>query len=185
MRVIGGALQGRRLKAFKGQKIRPTSDRVKEALFNIIHTYLAEGFTVLDLFAGTGNLAIEALSRGAAKATLVENDRDSLTIIRENIRLSGLQEKAKIIPVDVKKAIPSLGKKGAAFDIIFIDPPYGTGLAHETLDLIGESTIAERALVIVECSPRETLERRYGKLELKDSRRYGDTSLSFFERGSD
>ena len=185
MRVISGTRQGKHLKSFKGRKIRPTSDRVKEALFNIIKQDMAEGTKVLDLFAGTGNLAIEALSRGASKAYLVEKDRDSLSIIRENIKLCSFQKEAEIIPVEVKKAIPVLEKKGATFDIIFIDPPYDAGLAGETLDLLGESALSKGALVVAECSSRETLEERYGKLVLKDMRRYGDTSLSFFERGVD
>ncbi|MBE9505071.1 MAG: 16S rRNA (guanine(966)-N(2))-methyltransferase RsmD [Proteobacteria bacterium] len=185
MRVISGTRQGTHLKSFKGRKIRPTSDRVKEALFNIIKQYIAEDTKVLDLFAGTGNLAIEALSRGADKAYLVEKDRESLSIIRENIKLCRFQEEVEIIPLDVKKAIPGLGKKGGGFDIIFIDPPYDTGLAAETLELLGESTLSEKALVVAECSAREILEERYGKLVLKDIRRYGDTSLSFFERGVD
>ena len=185
MRVISGTRQGKHLKSFKGRKIRPTSDRVKEALFNIIKQDIAEGTRVLDLFSGTGNLAIEALSRGADKAYLVEKDRDSLSIIRENIKLCRFQGQAEIIPLDVKKAIPALEKRGGRFDIIFIDPPYDIGLAGDTLELLGESTLSEKALIIAECSTRETLEERYGKLVLKDMRRYGDTSLSFFERGVD
>lgn len=180
MRIIGGALGGRRLQSFKGQKVRPTSDRVKEALFNIIGRDLCEEASVLDLYAGTGNLGIEALSRGAKRACFVEKERDSLKTLKENLRECNLTGRADIIPIDAVKAIHALEKKGESFDLIFLDPPYYKELADKTLDELGKSTILREAVVIAEHSNKDELKKCYGILRLKDERRYGDTSLSFF-----
>ena len=171
---------GKRLKSFKGHKIRPTSDKVKEALFNILGGAIFEDALVLDIFAGTGNLGIEALSRGAREVTFIEKDRSSIRLLRENVDICGISDETGIVPLDAKKGVALLGKKRQKFDIIFLDPPYGKGLAHETLEMLGESGISKGAVVIAEHSPEESLEARYGELHLTDSRRYGDTSLSFF-----
>ena len=103
-------------------------------------------------------------------------------MLKENLKLCGLVEQAEIIPADVKKAVSTLEKKERIFDIIFIDPPYGRGLADETLKELGKSIIADDALVVAEHDPKDPIKERYGKLFLKDRRRYGDTSLSFFIR---
>jgi 16S rRNA (guanine(966)-N(2))-methyltransferase RsmD len=180
LRIIGGSLRGRKLQSFKGQKVRPTSDRVKEALFNILGNGLCEGASVLDLYAGTGNLGIEALSRGAKRACFVEKERDSLKTLKENLQECGLMERAEIIPIDAVKAIHALEKKGESFDLVFLDPPYYRELADKTIEALGESTILREAVVIAEHSARDALKKNYGRLRLKDERRYGDTSLSFF-----
>ncbi len=182
MRVIGGALRGKKLKSFRGRRIRPTSDRVKEALFNIIGIRPLEGAAVLDLYAGTGNLGIEALSRGAAKACFVERDRESLKLLRENLYSCMLCDRARIIPMDAGKAIGILEEEGESFDVIFLDPPYGRGLAAKTLEILGGSAVAARAIIVAEHAYSDRLKDRYGDLVMTDSRRYGDTSLSFFER---
>ncbi len=182
MRIIGGSLRGKKLISFTSRKIRPTSDRVKESLFNIIRAELGGNTKVLDLFCGTGNLGIEAVSRGAA-ATFVEKDKDSLSVLKKNIAICGINRECAIIPMEVKKAIPLLESEGESFDIIFLDPPYGRELAGETMELLGGSSIASKALVIVEHSLKEdALQKRYGRLALIDARRYGDTSLSFFSK---
>lgn len=180
MRVIGGTLRGKKLVSFKGKNIRPTSDRIKESLFNIISSYVEDGIRVADFFAGTGNLGIEALSRGAGAAVFVEKDNNSLAIIRKNIDLCRLKERSKVIALEADKAIAFLEKKGESFDIIFLDPPYNKGLAHETLELLGGSVLSEGALVVAEYATQEKVEENYGKLKMIDTRRYGDTSLSFF-----
>lgn len=180
MRVIGGTLRGKKLVSFKGKNIRPTSDRIKESLFNIISSYIEDEIRVADFFAGTGNLGIEALSRGAGEAVFVEKDNNSLAIIRKNIDLCRLKEKSSLIPLEADKAIALLEKKGKPFDIIFLDPPYNKGLAHETMELLGQSILTEGALVVAEYASQEKIEENYGKLKMIDRRRYGDTSLSFF-----
>ena len=108
-----------------------------------------------------------------------------VTHVKKFFKILVVPNYIKSILVEVKKAIPALEKRGGKCDVIFIDPPYDIGLAGETLELLGESALSEKALVVAECSAREILEERYGKLVLKDMRRYGDTSLSFFERGVD
>lgn len=180
MRVVGGSLRGRNLIPFKEDKIRPTSDKVKEALFNIIAPYLTEGMLVADFCAGTGNLGIEAISRGAGKAVFVEIDRACLAVLQENLDRCKIKDRAELILSDVKKAIPRLESKDYLFDLIFLDPPYGKGLADETMDILGESPIASKALVVVEHSAADHMKESYGRLEMKDMRKYKNTSLSFF-----
>jgi 16S rRNA (guanine966-N2)-methyltransferase len=180
MRVIGGKARGRRLKAPKGQALRPTSDRIKEALFNILPHELTD-MRVLDLFAGTGNLAIEALSRGAAEAILVDSSAESAKTIRENLSKLELTGRATVWVAPVFRALRLLARRGERFDIIFLDPPYERRLVEPSLKIIAEGALLRRAgVVIAEHSIREGVEEQYGRLALKDQRRYGATFLSFF-----
>ena len=180
MRVIGGRLRGKRLASFKGKHIRPTSDRVKEAIFNIISSNLEKGSSVIDLFAGTGNLGIEALSRGAGRVIFVEKDMSSVGIIRKNLENCGIGKEAEIIRMDVKKALPAIEKKDGHIDVIFLDPPYDQGLVDETLQLLGESPLMSGALIIAEHSLTEEIKESYGGIKMIDSRKYGDTAVSLF-----
>ena len=127
MRIIGGRLKGRRLTGVRGQ-IRPTADRVREAIFNILGPEVP-GSLVLDLFAGTGALGIEALSRGAQAAVFVENHSTSLQVLRRNVDQCALSEVSRVLPLATEKALPKLAAAGAQFSLIFLDPPYGRGLA--------------------------------------------------------
>jgi 16S rRNA (guanine966-N2)-methyltransferase len=180
MRVIAGEAKGRRLKAPKGRELRPTGDRVKEALFNILPHDLS-GRKVLDLFAGTGNLSIEALSRGAEEAVLVDISRDAVQVIEENVRGLGLTERARVLTAPVFKSVRMLSRGEERFDLIFLDPPYDKELVGETLKAIAaEGLLAESGVVVAEHSVREKVQERYGALALSDQRRYGDTMLSFF-----
>ena len=181
LRVVGGSLRGRNLIPFKEDKIRPTSDKVKEALFNIIAPYLTEGMLVADFCAGTGNLGIEAISRGAGKTVFVELDRACLAVLQENLDRCRIKDRAELILSDVKKAIARLETKGYLFDLILLDPPYAKGLADETMEILGESAIASKALVVVEHSATDDIKERYGALEMKDRRKYKNSSLSFFK----
>ena len=124
MRVITGSARGRRLKELEGQETRPTTDRVKESIFNIIQ-FDVEGSRVLDLFAGTGQLGIEALSRGAAAAVFVEQRRDAAALVRENLKITGLTDRARVVNGEALSYLASAGEK---FDIIFLDPPYAAKL---------------------------------------------------------
>ena len=180
MRVIGGTLRGKKLISFKGKNIRPTSDRIKESLFNIISSHFEDSLIVADIFAGTGNLGIEALSRGASEAFFIEKDKNALAIIKKNIDLCRVKEKSRIIPLEADKGIALLEKNGQTLDLIFLDPPYNQGLAHETLEILGQSSLAKGALVIAEYASREEIKKQYRILNMQDTRRYGDTSLSFF-----
>ena len=124
MRVITGTARGRRLKELDGYETRPTTDRVKEGIFNIIQ-FDIDGRKVLDLYAGTGQLGIEALSRGAASAVFVDQRRDAAALIRDNLKLTGLEDRAKVVCGDAAAFLPSAGEK---FGLIFIDPPYAANL---------------------------------------------------------
>jgi 16S rRNA (guanine966-N2)-methyltransferase len=182
MRVISGQAKGRRLKAPKGRELRPTSDRVKEALFNILPHDLSAR-RVLDLFAGTGNLGLEALSRGAGQAVLVDISRDATQTIEENLRALEFTARSRVVTGSVFKSIRTLGRSGDRFDLIFLDPPYDKELVGETLKTIAaEGLLMESGVAVAEHSVREKVAERYGTLVLTDRRRYGDTQLSFFAR---
>jgi 16S rRNA (guanine966-N2)-methyltransferase len=182
MRVIGGERKGRRLLVPKGRAVRPTAARVKESLFNILpHDF--SGMKVLDLFAGTGNLSIEALSRGAAKAVLVDASPRSATTIRENLRRFGLTARTEVWVAPAPRALKSLAKRGEIFDMIFLDPPYDQGQVELSLKRLARGgLLSDTGIVVAEHSAREVVSPRYDSLVLNDQRRYGDTLLSFFKR---
>ncbi len=182
MRVIGGHARGRRLKVPKGRNLRPTSARVKEALFNILPHDLS-GAKVLDLFAGTGNVTIEALSRGAAEAILIDSSKESGKVIRENLRRLRLADRTKVWIVPVIRAVKLLAHRGETFDLIFLDPPYEQRWVATTVKAIAEGALLRRTgVLIAEHSLREELQSRYGGLVLVDQRRYGSTLLAFFKQ---
>jgi 16S rRNA (guanine966-N2)-methyltransferase len=182
MRVIGGHDRGRRLKVPKGRGLRPTSARVKEALFDILPHDLS-GAKVLDLFAGTGNVTIEALSRGAAEAILVDSSNQSGKAIRENLRRLRLADRTKVWIIAVTRAVKLLARRGETFDMIFLDPPYEQRWVALTVKAIAEGGLLRRTgVLIAEHSPREELQARYGALARVDQRRYGGTVLSFFRQ---
>jgi 16S rRNA (guanine966-N2)-methyltransferase len=181
MRVIGGNAKGRRLRVPKGQTLRPTSDRVKEALFNILPHDLS-GIKLLELFAGTGNVSIEAISRGAAEAILIDWSERSGKVIRENLRRLDFTDRATVRIAPVSRALRSLARQGESFDVIFLDPPYQRNWVKACLEAIArENLLRASGTLVVEHSAREQPEAEYGSLILKDQRKYGDTWLSFFE----
>ncbi len=183
MRVIGGTAKGRRVKSFKGQTLRPTADRVKEALFNILPHDLS-GWKALDLFAGTGNLTFEALSRGAAEACLVDVSREAGKMIRKNIEALGFSGSAKVLGIPVLRAIHVLAGRGDHFDLIFADPPYDKGWVERVLRSLAREELLQRdGILVVEHSTREEVKESYGSLVLHDQRRYGGTCISFFGYG--
>ena len=180
MRVIAGKLKGHRLKAPKGRDLRPTSDRVKEALFDILPHDLS-GLRVLDLFAGTGNLSIEALSRGATEAVLIDASREAGKVIRENLQALGYSDKSRAWIAPVLRSTRVLSRRGEKFDLIFADPPYEKDWVGKTLRAIAQDELLREAgILVVEHSVREGVEKNYGPLMLRDQRRYGTTLLSFF-----
>jgi 16S rRNA (guanine966-N2)-methyltransferase len=182
MRVIGGNARGRRLKVPTGRTLRPTAAKVKEALFNILPHDLS-GARVLELFAGTGNLTIEALSRGAAEAILVDSSAESGKVIRENLHRLQLTDRTKVWITPVTRALRLLARRGETFDMIFLDPPYERKWMGSTLKIIAEGKLLrESGVLVAEHSIREQVEPRYNSLALRDQRRYGGTLLSFFAR---
>ncbi|GFO69309.1 methyltransferase [Geomonas limicola] len=182
MRVIAGSARGRRLTAPKNMRVRPTADRVKEALFSILVSRLGEfdEMRVLDLFAGTGNLGIEALSRGAGYAVFVDAHRDSVQLIQKNLELTRLNAQAKVLHQDAPAALSWLARSEAPFHLIILDPPYHEGLAVRVLELLGESPLVDAGTTVVaEFAVQEEIPRSFGKLQESERRIYGDTALSF------
>lgn len=180
MRIIAGFLKGRPLAAVKG-KIRPTSDKVREAVFSILGPAVLEA-RVLDLFAGTGALGLEALSRGASSAVFVEEHPASLAVLRRNIERLGLGDRTEVLPLPVQAGLRKLAARGAVLDLAFLDPPYGGGLAAAALaDLAAARILSPGAWVVVEHSRRETPPEGAGALQAMDLRRYGDTRVAFYQ----
>jgi 16S rRNA (guanine966-N2)-methyltransferase len=184
MRITGGHLRSRTLKAPRGQATRPTSDRVREALFGILTSAGGvEGAQVLDLYAGTGAMALEALSRGAAAAWLVESGREALAAARTNVEALGLGERAVVVASDVAQAVRRLADAGP-FDLVFADPPWAlvdAGHASAVLsDLTKRGGIATGGRVVLEHSARTPPPDIDGLVQV-ETRRYGDTALTFYK----
>lgn len=180
MRIVSGKLKGRKLALFKGRSIRPTSDIVREAIFDIL-TVEWEGREVLDLFAGTGGLGIEALSRGARRVVFVENYPQALLLLEKNINALNLIGSCEVIKLRVEEGISLIKRKVWKFDVAFLDPPYGKGLADSSLRLIAGSDILKKdGLVVVEHHYKEILSDSYRKLRMSDQRGYGSTGISFY-----
>jgi 16S rRNA (guanine966-N2)-methyltransferase len=177
MRIVAGTLGGRRLCAPKGAAIRPTSNRVREAIFSIIGTGVS-GARVLDLFAGTGALGLEALSRGALHAVFVDQSRHAIRLIRANVELCKVQERVTLIHGSVAHAVRRLAGQGASFDLIFMDPPYGRHSISKTL-LNVYQVARSGTLVIAEHHVKDLLPFPLEGWTKRQERRYGDTAVSF------
>jgi 16S rRNA (guanine966-N2)-methyltransferase len=188
MRVIAGTHRSRFLKSLKGSALRPTSDYVRETLFNVLGPSVEDSH-FLDIFAGTGAVGIEALSRGATHATFVENHSPAAKLIRQNLESLDLQDRATLLPIDALKALEKLvGRTGQhpPFDFIFIDPPYAETKQYDhVLDILG-SRAAQRAIlapdtrVVAEHSRSFNPPETPGSLRLYRTLRQGDTTLSFY-----
>lgn len=184
MRIVSGSAGGLHLKVPKGHKTRPTADQVREAIFNILTSrFPLEDIAVLDLFAGTGALGIEALSRGARSAVFVDASPDAQRTIQENLKITNLRSQGRIIRAYAAKGIKVAKEQELHFGGVFLDPPYGEGWIEKTLRLLAASNILEpRAWIVVEHGPREEGAESYPPLVLTDRRRYGTTGVSFYQR---
>jgi 16S rRNA (guanine(966)-N(2))-methyltransferase RsmD len=182
MRIIGGDAKGRRIYSPKKNKIRPTSDGIKESLFNILQEVSGKSF--LDLFAGCGNVGLEALSRGAAKVVFVEKNPVMVNAIKRNLLELGITNKYKILETEAGKGIKKLQSKSEKFDFIFADPPYEKGCVREIFQYLGDGEmISSEGVLIFQHSVRENIPGTLaGTFMLTDQRRYGDTLISFFKR---
>ena len=182
MRVITGTARGRRLKELEGMETRPTTDRVKEGIFNIIQ-FDVEGRRVLDLFAGTGQLGIEALSRGAVSATFVEQRRDAVALVRDNLKTTDLADKGRVVNGDALAFLSGCREK---FDLIFIDPPYAANLWESALEAISRFDILSNHGIII-CE--SLLERELPEMEapyfLHRTYRYGRIKVTTYHREED
>lgn len=185
-RIIGGAAGGRRLRTPSGGRTRPTSDRVREALFSALDAALGSvaGLRFLDLYAGSGAVGLEARSRGAAAVTLVEQDRRTCALIRENARSLGFAE-VDVVTAAVSRLLQQ--PPGARYDVVFLDPPYSLSSAEVDADLaalVARGWLAEGAVVVVERSSRDTPPTWPAGLVEERSRRYGETTLWYGHAGS-
>lgn len=178
MRVIAGKWKGRRLVGFDASHLRPTSDRVKESIFNILSFHL-EGAKVLDLYGGTGNLSIESLSRGAANLTTVEMNPKSIQIIQKNLKALGIEDGIDVRKQDVFVFLKKYS--GDAFDIILIDPPFTEKIADPSVAAVSTSQAFHKNTIIVcEYSKFEKMDKAYGDLVNYDTRDFGDKKVAFF-----
>lgn len=177
MRIIAGDYKGRRLYSPPDDKIRPTTDKVKEAVFSILTGYIYEA-NVLDLFAGTGNLGLEALSRGARHCWFGDSSRDSIRLLKENISYCRAEEKATVLQGDFRRVLQRLGEP---MDVILLDPPYDGNLLPECFELIGEQgLLAEGGLIVAEHRREEKLAEEMGGFELIKERKYGTVVVSIY-----
>jgi 16S rRNA (guanine966-N2)-methyltransferase len=183
MRIIAGRFRGRRLANFNASHIRPTTDRVKESIFNKLQGYV-DGARVLDLFAGTGNLTCEAISRGAVSVDSVELSKKSIAIIRENLKLLEIEDEVQVICDDVLKYLKRYA--GPAYDLILADPPFTEKLAHSVLEQLGQSAaVGPDTVIMIESSSHERVEPSYKGLTRTDERDYGDKRVSFWTKASE
>ncbi len=180
MRVIAGTLGGRRLRAPRGLDTRPTSDRVREALFMVLGPL--EGAAVVDLFAGSGALGIEALSRGAARADFVERDGAARRVLEENLRSLDLMGRATVWPLDVPRGLGRMKDVLARADLVLADPPYGGGPARATLAALGAGgVLAPGTRVVLEHHAKDEVPEASGGLARVRQRRYGETTVSIYQ----
>ncbi len=177
MRVTGGIGRGRRLKVPSGSRVRPTSDKVKQALFNILGDRVTDA-AFLDLYAGAGGIGIEALSRGAGRVVFVDSSRSSLAVIKQNIGRTGLGGRAQVVPA---KAEAFVRKSSESYDIVFLDPPYAEEL-QPLLELVaGSGIVKPDGVVVAEHFKKQPSPERAGPLTLYREARYGDTVLAFYK----
>ncbi|ACM21626.1 DNA methyltransferase, putative [Geotalea daltonii FRC-32] len=187
MRIISGSAKGRKLASPKDMRVRPTADRVKESLFNILTNLMDDLSAVrtLDIFAGTGSLGIEMLSRGGAYAVFVDNHRQSAAMIAKNLQMLGFAEKSRLMVEEALVALRLLERQGDGFDLIFLDPPYSKGHTEKILEFLSHSLLAtDDTIVVAEFSVQEDIPAGFGQLQQFDRRVYGDTVLAFLKKSS-
>ncbi|MBW2060147.1 MAG: 16S rRNA (guanine(966)-N(2))-methyltransferase RsmD [Deltaproteobacteria bacterium] len=180
MRIIGGKYRGRRLIVPRGLAVRPTADRVREAIFNILGPGV-EGRKVLDLFAGTGALGLEAMSRGAIRAVFVDKRPEALAAINRNIDALGLKESTRILKIDLNRGPGPLKNEAKQFDLVFMDPPYCEDLIQRALSMMVRFRLASPdTLVVAEYWRKEDLSQISKNWSLTEERIYGQTKVVFF-----
>ncbi|NOU93481.1 16S rRNA (guanine(966)-N(2))-methyltransferase RsmD [Paenibacillus sp. LMG 31456] len=181
MRVISGSAKGRPLKAVPGTGTRPTTDKVKEAIFSMIGPYF-DGGQVLDLFAGTGGLSIEALSRGMERAVLTDIDKKSIDIIRHNLEASGFKEQAEIYRNDAVRAIKALIKREVKFDLVFLDPPYRLKVVQDLVEQLDKANMLnEGATIVMEHDTEDVYQEPIGRLHWVRRAEYGETAVTIYK----
>jgi len=179
LRIIGGGLKGKKLYTIPGTLIRPTADRLREAIFNIL-SYLVKDAVVLDLFAGTGALGIEALSRGAKFAVFIDDNKAALSVVERNIQSCIVDNKTQLIRWNIIKNLNCIKSVGLKFNLVFMDPPYNKNLIKPTLlNLHDSRSLGKDACIIIEHTPFEPIRGACKQFELTDQRKYGKKLISF------
>ncbi|MBU9720466.1 MULTISPECIES: 16S rRNA (guanine(966)-N(2))-methyltransferase RsmD [Bacillaceae] len=182
MRVISGNQKGLPLKAVPGQSTRPTTDKVKESIFNMVGPYF-EGGLMLDLYGGSGSIAIEALSRGMDQAIIVDRDKKAIETIYSNLKFCKLLERAEVFRAESSRALKALQKNDRKLDFIFLDPPYKKHRLQEEITFIDEyHLLTDTGVIVVESDALVNLEDTYGNLKMIKFEQYGDTKISIFEK---
>ncbi|MBS5786487.1 MAG: 16S rRNA (guanine(966)-N(2))-methyltransferase RsmD [Clostridioides difficile] len=181
MRIISGRARGLKLNAPKNDNIRPTTDRIKESLFNMISPYILDS-NVLDLFAGTGSLGIECLSRGAKECIFVDLNKESIKVLNSNIKKANFVNESEVINSDFSNALNSLKLKNRKFDIVFLDPPYYENMFIEAIKKIDDfDLLNEDSIVVVEHDSVDIFPENLGRLEKNRDKKYGNTTLTFYK----
>lgn len=181
MRVIAGEAKGRPLKAVPGANTRPTTDKVKEAIFSMVGPYF-EGGMALDLFAGTGGLGIEAISRGMTRGIFIDLERQSIEVIRRNVEAAGMTDRAEIYKNEAGRAIKLLAKRELAFDLVFLDPPYKMKEADKLMAEMAErGLLADGAVIVVEHDARHAYSEQFGAFRQRRQAVYGDIAVTIYD----
>jgi 16S rRNA (guanine(966)-N(2))-methyltransferase RsmD len=182
MRVIAGSCKGRVLFSPRGKLIRPTSDRIKEFIFDYLGPKI-ENASILDLFSGTGNLSIEALSRGADLAILVDKSKEAIRLIYRNLELTKLLSQCQVIHQDVFRFLKIAATNNSRFDCIFADPPYSANIYSDLIDAIGKGDyLKDEGLFILECDSRRFIEYQDASLLLVTKKIFGDSAIFVFKK---
>jgi len=183
MRIVSGILKGRTIKAVKGDNTRPTTDKIKESIFNIIGPYF-EGGLALDLYGGSGNLGIEALSRGIDRTIFVDRETTAIQTLKGNVKDLGLEEQVEIYRNDAFKALKALTKREIAFDLIFLDPPYKGQKINDILQFVHEHQLLSLGgIIMAECLKEDLLLEEVGDIRQVRREIYGITAITIYERG--
>ncbi|SMB93558.1 16S rRNA (guanine(966)-N(2))-methyltransferase RsmD [Desulfonispora thiosulfatigenes DSM 11270] len=181
MRIIAGLCKGKNLKSLKGMNTRPTSDRVKEAVFSVLTNKIVDQ-KVLDLFGGTGNIGLEALSRGCSSVVFVEKNIKAMQIIKENVADCGFAEKVSYFNLDAFKAVSVLKENKQSFNLIYLDPPYNLEILDSLLETLVKSNILEPlAIIVVESSKNTQIAEKIENLEKVKENIYGDTKITYYQ----
>lgn len=179
--MISGKAKGRPLKAVPGMGTRPTTDKVKEAIFSMIGPYF-DGGAALDLFAGTGGLGIEALSRGMERAVFIDMEPRSIEVVRENLKACGLSERAEVYRNEAGRALKALAKREARFDLVFLDPPYKLKTADKLMEDMHQLGLLERrAVVLVEHGSEHRYPEAFGPFRCRRLAEYGETAVAIYD----
>ncbi|HST20722.1 MAG TPA: 16S rRNA (guanine(966)-N(2))-methyltransferase RsmD [Blastocatellia bacterium] len=181
VRIIGGSYRGRRLRAVEGLAVRPTSDRLRETLFNILAPRI-EGNRFLDICAGSGAVGLEALSRGASEATFIDNSRRACSVIEANLQALGIKREATVINRDAVAALKRFAEESKQFDIAFLDPPYASGIYDSLMHTLATTALlSDDAIVIVEHRAKAPPESQYNDLKLFRELKQGESAIAFYK----